>query len=99
MDFSYFLDNYPEITQSTVNMEMLKYVFYKEKTNKSIAIRKMLELTNKNYEKVVTVGNDINDIEMLQDFNGYKMKKSEACLSEKSFEITEQVHTLIKRIG
>lgn len=99
MDFSYFLSKYPDIIHSTVNIEMLKYIFYKEKTNKSIAIKKMLELIDNNYEKVITVGNDINDMEMLLDFNGFRMKTSEACLTQQPFEITEEVHTLIKRIG
>lgn len=43
--------------------------------------------------------NGINETEMLHDFNGFKMKKSEACVSEEPFEITEQVLILIKRIG
>lgn len=45
-----------------------------KEVNKSIGIKKLIEIENLSKYFCYTVGNDINDIEMLQDFNGYIVK-------------------------
>lgn len=98
IDMNSFLRANPEIMQSTVQVRLNKYIFFKQKSNKCEALKKLLELQNLKYELITTVGNDSNDLEMLRDFKGYKMKKSERGIASQQFPSIDQVHTLVKKI-
>lgn len=98
IDMSSFVQANPGIVQTTIQEGLKKYIFFKQKTDKSAAIKKLLELQNIKYELITAIGNDSNDVSMLRDFKGYKMKKSERGLMSYEFPSIDQVHTLVKKI-
>ena len=66
-------------------------------SNKSKAIK---ALTEKIYlNNVYTIGNDVNDIEMILDFNGYRMRDCEEVLKLKTNQIYNQVYELIQDVA
>lgn len=97
VDMSSFMNMHPEILQTIVKERFNKYIFFKVKVNKAEAIQKLLELLSVTYDSVTTVGDNVNDTEMLLHFNGYKMKNNKG-LGHYSMETVDQVHTLIKKI-
>ena len=56
-------------------------------------------LNNIKINDVYTVGDSINDIDMLQKYNGHKMLFSHPQLLLKNIPTTKEVHTLIKKIN
>ena len=50
-------------------------------------------------ENIITVGDNFNDLEMLREYDGYKMLASYPCMYGKGLKTTREVHTLIKRIS
>lgn len=76
-----------------------KSAFIKNEFSKSDGIKKLLEITNIPAEDVITVGDNKNDLEMLKDYNGYKVLYSYPCLYFKGIKTTREVHTLIKKIN
>ncbi len=64
--------------------------------NKATAINVLLEKLNLNKRDVITIGNDVNDIEMLVEFNGYKMSDSVSNLDILDINICEDVKDLIE---
>lgn len=98
IDMNAFIKENPGIVQITIQEGLKKYIFFKQNTDKSVAIKKLLELQNIKYDLVTAIGNDSNDVSMLRDFKGYKMKKSERGLMSHQFPSIDQVHTLIKKI-
>lgn len=56
-------------------------------------------IKNINIEKVITVGDSINDLEMLIDFNGYKVIGSSPKLYFKDIKTCSSVKNLIKKIN
>lgn len=50
-------------------------------------------------DNIITVGDNSNDIEMLRDYDGYKMLSSYPCMYGRNFKTTREVHTLIKKIS
>lgn len=98
IDMNTFLHANVGIIESTFQEGLKKYIFFKQKTDKSTAIKKLLELKNMTYDLITAVGNDSNDISMLRDFKGYKMTKSERGLMSQQFPNIDQVHMLVKKI-
>ena len=66
--------------------------------NKSDSIKFIQEKENLDKEQIFTVGDGLNDIEMLLEFNGYKMLKCDKKLLFKKIPTTYQVHKLIDKI-
>ncbi len=69
-------------------------------SNKSLGIKKLLdseniEVTNEN---IITVGDGLNDLEMLKDYNGYKMLISHPQLYYNIDKTTTSVNKLIKKL-
>lgn len=72
----------------------LKFIFIKKYCNKSTAIKKI----ENNYSEIITVGDNLNDLEMLRDYNGYKMLYSYPIMYTKNIKTTTNVHSLIKKL-
>lgn len=77
----------------------LNKIFISNNITKSDAVSFIQNLENVSNEDIYTVGDNKNDLEMLQDFNGYKMLYSYPCLWFKKIKTTREVHTLVKKIN
>lgn len=94
----YWKENYPNLKIS------YNYIFntiiIRKKYNKLLGINKLLASENINIEKqnIITVGDEINDIEMIKYYNGYRMLLSNPMLWFTTKNITPTVHKLIKKI-
>ena len=74
-------------------------IFISYKMNKSKGISTLLDKINiDDKTKIITVGDNINDIEMLEDYNGYKVLLSNPYLYSKKIKTTLSVKSLIKKI-
>ena len=92
-----FSNSYPDIKfEKFYNNYLIKNNF-----NKSMGLQKLeLYLDNEIEDNnIITVGDNINDLEMLRDYNGYKMLTSYPCMYRKGLKTTMEVHTLIKKIN
>ena len=68
-------------------------------TSKAKGIKKLIELEHLENIEVYTIGDNINDLSMLQAYNGYKMLISAPQMLFHRFPITREVHTLIRKIS
>lgn len=73
-------------------------LFIGKDINKADAVSFIQRLENIHYDDVYTIGDDLNDLEMLKQFHGYKMLNSSYRMLLKNLPITQEVHTLIKKI-
>lgn len=67
--------------------------------NKATAIYYLSYLLGIDNNDIYTVGDDINDLEMLEEFNGYKMLNCNKKLLLKPISPVTQVHKLVKKIS
>lgn len=74
-------------------------MYLKNDISKSDGVRELVTRLNLDPKEVYTVGDNVNDIEMLRDFNGFRMKDSHDLLKETDVPSIDQVHRLIKRIS
>jgi len=74
-------------------------LFIGNNITKADAVSIIQKIENIDYKDVYTVGDNSNDIEMLEKFNGYKMLYSYPGLWLKKLPVTNEVHTLIKKIN
>lgn len=85
------------------DIKMVKYFIYSSlttNTNKSEGLEILAnKLANEiSRENIITVGDNYNDLEMLKDFNGYRMLLSYPFLFGHGLKVTKEVHTLIKKL-
>lgn len=75
-------------------------LYIKEKSNKALGIKKLIEFEKLSFntEDIYTVGDCINDIQMLKEFNGHKVLFSFPCLFGKHIKTCNEVHSLVKKI-
>lgn len=66
-------------------------------TNKCSAIKKILIKEKINSENVYTIGNGYNDLEMIEEYNGYGMKNSEQRIKKAASKLYDNVSDLIKK--
>lgn len=66
---------------------------------KKDAVSFIHNLENIYKEKVYTIGDDINDLEMLKEFNGYKIFNTNLRMMFNNIPITNDVYILIKKIN
>ena len=67
-------------------------------TNKSLGIKELFKNIHiEDDSKIITIGDSINDIEMIEDYNGYKILLSHPKLLFKDYKTTTSLHRLIKR--
>lgn len=94
---TFFEKNYPSIGISKYGRDY----FIKEKFTKKDGLDFLVELLNDEVKKenVITVGDNKNDLEMLKEYNGYKVLSSYPCMYGKGIKTTREVHTLIKKIN
>jgi HAD superfamily hydrolase (TIGR01484 family) len=69
-----------------------------KEANKSNAIRYIIDKYNISKNNVYTIGNGINDIEMIRDYNGYAMSKSNNKLLTYAIKKYNNVYELIETI-
>ena len=69
------------------------------KTNKSKAIKLLLEKLNISTNNIYTIGDGYSDIQMVKDFNGFAMKDAVSELKEVANKEYESVSDLIKEIN
>lgn len=65
---------------------------------KKDAVSFIHNLENIDKIKVYTIGDDINDLEMLKEFNGYKIFNTNPRMIFNNIPVTKDVYTLIKKI-
>lgn len=92
-------EKYPEIKMD-YNI-IFKDISIRNNFNKGLGIEelihsKKLEITK---DKIITVGDEINDIEMLEEYNGYRMIVSHPKLLLSTSNYTTSIHKLIKKIN
>ncbi len=77
------------------------YVYIKPMCSKGAAIKHILENFEDDIDKsdVYTIGDNSNDLDMLQEYNGYKMLTSYPNLYFKGIKTCRHVHTLIRKIS
>lgn len=66
--------------------------------NKSDSIKFLQQKENLDKEQIFTVGDGLNDLEMLLEFNGYKMLKCDKRLLFKKIPTIPEIHKLIDKI-
>lgn len=75
-------------------------LYLESKTNKALGIKKLMEIERLSFDAndIYTVGDYKNDLDMLKEFNGYKVLFSYPCLLGKKIKTCMEVHTLVKKI-
>lgn len=68
------------------------------KTNKSHAIGVLADMLNIAKENVYTIGDGYSDMEMIRDFNGYRMEDSVDGLKEMTSRSVASVSELVKKL-
>lgn len=68
-------------------------------TNKSVAIKEIAKIENIEENKIFTVGDSFNDLEMLEAFNGFCMKNSEELVKSKITKTCTSVAEVIDKIN
>ena len=76
----------------------LKIVLLKTPSNKKDGIEIIAKKEKINTSDIYTIGNDINDLEMLKAYNGYKIIYSNPKLLLKNIKTITSVKSLIKKI-
>lgn len=69
------------------------------KSNKVDGARFLIEKNNWNIKDVCSVGDSKNDLELLTEYDGYRMLFSHNCLLMPIENVTTSVHKLIKKIN
>lgn len=92
-----FEKDYPNIKFAQIFNE----VFIKDDFDKSDGIQILENYLNGEItrDNIITVGDNLNDLNLLQDYNGYKMLTSYPRMYGKGLKTTREVHTLIKKIN
>lgn len=88
----YITSEYPSLDIMTI----LNMHFIKQKGGKSRSIKIVSDMISP--ERIVTVGDNINDLEMLQDYEGYKVLLSYPSLYGKKIKTVHSVKSLIKKL-
>ncbi len=81
------------------SMSKFNSVLVSSETNKVEGIQFISERFNIPHQDIITVGDEKNDIEMLLEYDGYKMLISSPLLYKQKLKTTTSVSALIKRIG
>ena len=81
------------------SMSKFNSVLVSSETNKAEGIQFISERFNIPHQDIITVGDEKNDIEMLLEYDGYKMLISSPLLYKQKLKTTTSVSALIKRIG
>ena len=77
---------------------LLNYISFKNQTNKKDGI-KLISLKEKiDPKNIYTIGNDKNDLEMLKEYNGYKVLFAYPSLYLKGIKTTPSIRTLTKKL-
>lgn len=75
-------------------------IIIRNKFNKKMGIEELLK--NENLiipkEKIITIGDEMNDIDMINEYNGYRMLLSNPRLLFVTNNVTTSIHKLIKKI-
>ena len=61
-------------------------------------IKKIVETENIKNKDVYTIGDGINDVDMVRDYNGYRVKNSGNELNTITNKVVDSVNDLIKEI-
>ena len=98
------IKNLNKLKETKKNVEYLEalslfnYISFKNQTNKKDGI-KIISLKEKiDPQNIYTIGNDKNDLEMLTEYNGYKVLFANPILFRKGIKTTQSIKTLIKKI-
>lgn len=67
-------------------------------TDKSVAIKEIAKIENIEENKIFTVGDSFNDLEMLEAFNGFCMKNSEELVKSKITKTCTSVAEVIDKV-
>ena len=77
----------------------LNKLFISNNITKADAVAFIQQFNNINHNNIYTVGDNTNDLEMLEQYNGHKMLFSYPSLWFKKIPITREVHNLVKKIN
>lgn len=81
-----------------INSKHNRIEFISKNIDKSIAIRKLIDIEELENEYVYTIGDSDNDLNMIKDFNGYGMKHSMKNIINVSNKLYESVSLLVEDI-
>lgn len=114
LEFELIIPRLTEIFYLELNKIMLKYnmcckIFkkvncyhvyvYSDQISKSTPIEYLKNKYNIDSKNIYTVGDHINDIEMIKDYNGYAMKWAKKEVKDVAVDTCLTVASLIKKIG
>jgi len=90
---------YNDLSYKTFRILNKRFIFVTDKTiSKSTSINKVSELEKIEKCDIFTIGDDLNDLEMIRDFNGYTFPWGKKELKESSQGICLSVGSLVKKI-
>lgn len=98
-DAKFYKEYLNEIKKDIKCKTYFNTAFIGNKETKADAIEYIQKLEKINLEDIYTVGNDINDLEMLKKYNGYKLISSYPKMWFKNIKTTKEVHSLVKKIN
>lgn len=80
--------------------QIFNYIIIRKKYNKVLGIKKLLDIENINIPKknIITIGDETNDLEMIKEYDGYRMLISNPKLLFTTKNVATSVHKLIKKI-
>lgn len=91
----FFESNMPNIKCYNISNKL----FIGNKKTKADAVSIIQQIHNIDNGNIYTVGDNLNDLEMLEKYNGHKMIYSYPSLWFKKIPVTREVHTLVKKIN
>lgn len=74
------------------------FIIFKEYMNKALGINYLAKRIDFPKEDIYTIGDEENDLEMLKEFNGFRVPNSSDILKQEGIPEVESVRKLIKRI-
>ncbi len=96
-----YISGFEKDYQNIKFAQVFNEVFIKDDFYKSDGIQKLEEYLNGEItrDNIITVGDNLNDLKLLQEYGGYKMLTSYPCMYRKGLKTTREVHTLLKKIN
>jgi hydroxymethylpyrimidine pyrophosphatase-like HAD family hydrolase len=92
------IKNLKKILSHMQSLSLLNYVRIREDISKVSGIETIKNIKEINKNNIYTIGNEINDFEMLKEYKGHKVLLSNPILRGHNIKYTSSVKSLVKKI-